>query len=220
MNVTIYLDTNIFKFSANSQLRMVPRKQILDWGHITQEVVVHDLMHLNPNGRIKNNDLLKSEAGLLKDVAELAKKGRVKFVINTETLIESWGIPNMDSTTGKFYGAPYEQVKAPIEYSRTIMGFGVDSAKDAQFNFLSKIDHPRFYELMRMTGAYQGKRQLNRNQLLDAFHIWCAEHNNCTHFLTLDLKLIKMMRRHKDKVSLSFITPSEILELSASPLNE
>ncbi len=53
-----------------------------------------------------------------------------------------------------------------------------------QYNFLRSLDHGRFLELRRICGAEQGQK-VNRNQLLDAFHLWCAEFNRCEYFLSL-----------------------------------
>ena len=117
----------------------------------------------------------------------------------------------MDSRTGKFYGAPVEQVEAPVKYGRVIIG-GNQDAKEMQFNFLSRLNHKRFTELQKLTGAYQGPGKLNRNQLLDAFHIWCAEHNECEFFLTLDFKLIRIVTNNRSYNStVKLVRPSELL---------
>jgi hypothetical protein len=203
----VYIDTNIFKFSATQLPRLLPRKQVLDWGGTIHEVTIHDFVKINPNNFIKNPDL-KSEADLLPKLAEMGKFGRIKYVINMETIFESWGIPKMDSETGRFFGAPYETVTAPIEYSRVCFRFDLDPS-EMQFKFISSIRHKRFDELQKMTGAYQGKGKLARNQLLDAFHLWCAEHNECDYFLTMDFKLIKMLSNKLQ--SLKVVKPSDLL---------
>jgi hypothetical protein len=206
----VYIDTNVFKFAATQLQRMVPRRQTLNWGGQVHEVVVHDLVDLNPNENITNPDL-KAEAVLLPRLADLAATNQVEYVIQTETLFESWGLPNMDSSTGKFYGAPYKVVEAPITYSRILIGGHEDSA-EMQFNFLKSIRAERFLELQRITGAYQGEGELNRNQLLDAFHLWCAEHKKCDYFLTLDFKLIRVLGNNRNKqLPVRAVRPSELL---------
>lgn len=99
----------------------------------------------------------------------------------------------MDSKSGHFYGARCESIRAPIPYDRVI----ADSSdmSDLQFNFLAGLKTRRFAEIQKMTGAYQGARPPNRNQLVDAFQLWCAEFDTCTHFLTLDFKLVALMNR-------------------------
>jgi hypothetical protein len=163
----VYLDTNIYKFSATQLPRLRPRQQTITWGDIIQEATVHDFIEVDPNEKIQNQEL-KNEAELLPKLAELGKKGAVRYCIQVEALLESWGIPNMDSRTGKFYGAPVEQVEAPVKYGRVIIG-GNRDAKEMQFNFLSGLNHKRFTELQELTGAYQGPGKLNRNQLLECF---------------------------------------------------
>ena len=133
----VFLDTNIFKFSATQLPRLSPRQQTIKWCDIVQEVTVHDFIEVDPNEKIQNQEL-KEEAELLPKLAELGKEGAVKYCIQIETLLESWGIPNMDSKTGKFYGAPIKQVEAPVKYGRVILG-GNQDAKEMQFEFLSNL---------------------------------------------------------------------------------
>jgi hypothetical protein len=207
----VYIDSTVLKFSATKLLRLKPRKQSLNWGGKNHEVTVHDFVYINPNEKIENPDL-KAETDLLPLIAELGKGQRVKFVINMETLFETWGIPDIDSQTGPFYGAPYEEVDAPVSYSRMLLGLGTDP-KENQFKFLVNIKDKRFLELQKVTGAYQGKEKPNRNQLLDAFHIWCAEHNGCEYFLTLDFKLIRVVRKNRrTRILVELVKPSELLQ--------
>lgn len=73
MNKTkVYIDTNIYKFSATDLLRLRPRKQILNWGEATREDTVYDFVHINPNNRIRDYKL-KQETDLLPKLAELGK---------------------------------------------------------------------------------------------------------------------------------------------------
>jgi hypothetical protein len=205
----VYIDTTVLKFSATQLPRLLPRKQTIDWGGRVHEVTVHDFVRVNPNDSIDNPEL-KAETELLPTLAEAGKRGEVKYVIQMETLFESWGIPKMDSETGKFYGTPLEDVEAPIKYKRVLLGFNRDG-REMQFSFLSSIRNARFLELQKMTGAYQGSGKLNRNQLLDAFHIWCAEFNKCNYFLTLDFKLLNVVRKQKRHSLVEIIKPSELV---------
>jgi len=99
----IFLDTNVFKFSATKQLRMVPRRQEVDWGHITTTVVVHNLALLNPLDRLSaHSHELRSEADLLPKVAALGIREGVTFVTHMEGGLEAAHLPNMDSVSGKW----------------------------------------------------------------------------------------------------------------------
>jgi hypothetical protein len=165
---------------------------------------------VNPNNRIHNPDL-RSEAELLPNVAALAKSGLVIFAISIETQIELSEIPDLDSETGYFYGAPREIVEPPVKYSRILYG-GIEHPVEAQLRFLSSLKDRRFLELQRITGAYQGQGKINRNQLLDAFHLWCAEHNRCDFLLSLDFKLARMIERAKSKPLVRVVRPSQLLQ--------
>jgi hypothetical protein len=206
----IYLDSNVFKFSATKLLRFRPREVAVDWGGTRQSETVHDPVNVNPNDRIDNNPELRREAELLPQVAILAASGLADFLINSETLLEVGGLPNLDSATGRFYGAAYMVADAPVRYGRTVFGGNVHY-KDEQFNFLRSLRHERFDQLQRVTGAYQGETKVNRNQLLDAFHLWCAEHNGCEYFLSLDFKLARVISNSKSKSLVRVVRPSELL---------
>jgi hypothetical protein len=67
-----------------------------------------------------------------------------------------------------------------------------------QYEFLRELHHPRFLELRKMCGAEQGAN-VNRNQLLDAFHLWSAEHHDCEYLLSLDFKLARVISNSKKK---------------------
>lgn len=211
--IKVYIDTNIFKFSATELRRLVAKDvKPLQWGDLTIDSPVYEILVINPNDKIKSNEELKHEASLLQSIAELAKSNVIHLVIQHETLLESWGIPDMDSQSGRFYGAPYEIVEAPIEYSRSIFGSNFDSRKVNQYKFLRSINNNRFLEIQKATGAYQGERKSNENQIIDAWNIWCAEHNQCQFLLTMDFKLIRMIKANKKwESSVSLVTPSALL---------
>lgn len=206
----VFVDTNIFKFSATELPRWKPTAQMMHWGDIEKKVIVHDPINVNRNDNILNLKL-KSEAEILPELAALGKRGLVRYLIQMEAELESWGIPSMDSKTGLFYGAPLEYIKAPVTYSRVIAS-GIANLKDMQYEFLCSLKHKRFIELQKITGAYQGKRKLSRNQLLDAFHIWCAEHGGCDYFLTMDFTLIEVVSSNiNTNLSVNLVRPSALL---------
>ena len=209
MPATVFLDTNIFKFSATVLRRYVGRTETLQWGPLEISDVVYQEQLLNPNEGIQNIEL-KAEAELLPSVAAMGIGGRARFVISAEARYEQWGLPNLDSETGMFYGAAVADVGAPVEYSRVLGGLGFDGGAE-QLRFLSALSSLRFLELQKATGAYQGDKPRNRNQLLDAFHLWCAEHNGCEFFLTMDFKLIRVFSSSRTISPVRLVKPSELL---------
>lgn len=208
----IYIDAaNIFKYCATKLKRLQAKGQVLNWGGREIKNTVSEIVFINPNNRIANNEKLKYEAGLLAQVANLAKNEKISLVVNVESLIESCRLPGLDSQDGVFYNAPYQLVSAPIKYSRIIVGSF--NSKEEQIIFLSNINHKRFKEIQKATGAYQGKQNpLNENQLLDAWHLWCAEYNNCDYLLTLDNSLARLIENSKSwQGSVEVVTPSKLI---------
>lgn len=211
----VYLDTTALKFSATELPRLLPRNTSIQWGEKTFDVTVHDLVEVNPNDAITNAEL-RAEADHLPRLANLGKIGAIEFIMCHETRWESWGLPNMDSKGGEFYGAPITAGAEPLEYSRIVASSRQDS-RSLQYDFLCSIENQRFLDLQKITGAYQGKQPRNHNQLLDAFHIWSAERNACEFFLSLDFKLINVLSRpeNKPRVRVQLVRPSELLRLVA-----
>src|SRR5215467_13646836 len=105
MSVKLMLETNTMKFAATQLRRLIPvnRPTYNDKGEITGFLLYED-GYINPNDKITNPEL-KKEADLLSQIAELAKSGKVELVLDREADYESWGLPNMNSATGTFYGA-------------------------------------------------------------------------------------------------------------------
>lgn len=209
---SVYVDTNVRKFSAARLPRLRPRTETINWGDTSQEVDVYDLVDVNPNDAISNPEL-RREVELLPQVAALGTNSLINFVSQVETEIETWGLPNLDSRDGAFYGATITSIDAPVTYGRVVIGAGI-GAKEEQFRFLASISAERFLELQRITGAYQGPGKLQRNQLLDAWHIWCAEHYGCDYFLTLDFKLQRVVARSRRAVNIRLTKPSELISVA------
>ena len=195
--VKVYLDSNVYKFSATRLRRFLPRAVKVGWPVPSKSIAVYDPATVNPNEGIDNPEL-KAEAELLPQVAALADAGLVTFQLSIETQVEISGLPDLDSETGHFYGAARDIVNPPVRYSRALYG-GTNDWTEDQYDFLRSLDDKRFLELQVITGAYQGAGKPNRNQLLDAFHLWCAEHNGSDFFLSLDFKLAKVIERSKSK---------------------
>lgn len=151
MPLLVFVDTNVLKFAATELTRFAPRRETLKWGPKTIDVIVHDEVVLNPNDNISNPEL-KVEAELLSEVANYAKAGVIEFVQSEEARYEEWGLPNMDSQTGKFFSASVGLIEAPFKYERVMGGLGIDGEAE-QYRFLSSIRDARFLAIQRATGA-------------------------------------------------------------------
>ncbi len=213
----VLLDTNVLKFSANLKRQIVPvDREIRNWrgklvGKIPSEIQIVDV-----NDRIAGDEL-KKEAQLLWHIAEAARGDILQLLVDQESQIESMGLPKMDRVTGSFYGAPMERAEPPCPYGRTVFAARVD-ADELALDFFKSINDARFKTLQKITGAYQGRNKstgaekYNLNQLRDAFYLWCAEYNECEYLLTLDFKLVKMVRNCKaHRTLVRVVKPSELL---------
>jgi hypothetical protein len=105
-------------------------------------------------------------------------------------------------------------VGGPIRYSRMISPhsfFADGEERDVQLAFLSSLTNERFLQLQKACGVDQGSTK-NPKQLLDAFHIWCAESAGATHFLTNDGKLVRHLSTHaRFPPHVKVVLPSQLL---------
>src|SRR5207245_8030429 len=110
--------------------------------------------YVNRNERIKSENL-KREASLIEPIADHVKSNRLIAVMDLETQFETWGLPNMDSMSGRFFGAPIGPAPPPVRRGRIIFCGGRDP-DELQRRYLARIKHPRLLQLQKMTGGYQG----------------------------------------------------------------
>ena len=186
-------------------------------GYDVYELVKEDpveLAHPHPN--------IRAEIDLIPRVAEVARAGFIELGWHQETQLEFFGtylIPSGGQSV--FHDVSIQLVESPIEYSRMLaLPDRSISPSELRMMFLRGIDHPRFLQLQRATGAFQGKT-LHEGQMMDAFHIWCAEHNQMTHFLTTDLKLTRIVKQYKAApLKVAVVTPSQLLIESESVAHE
>lgn len=209
---SVFLDTTVLKAAVDTRLVLVPEPQELEWGDKKFEVDVHRPVLVNQNTKYlaQGNRERFEDTVALRFVAALAKERRIKLLTHREVLIELMGLPRTTGGGPRFYGAPIEQIDGPFQYGRVVFD---GTGRDYQYEFLSRVEHTRFKELQRACGAYQGpNKPLHRNQLLDAFHILCAESASATYFLTHDDSLIRVLANDAArKTTVTPITPKRLL---------
>lgn len=200
----VFIDTNILKYAADHLERWFPIKQTIVWGANTLTLDVYRPATVLPNEKLA--DTSKTETKLLPQIAEMANRKQIEILLSHEVMFEFWHLPNTDGQGGRFYGAPITWVNAPIQYSRLL------GKKEYTISFLKNINHNRFKQLQVACGAYQGEN-INENQLIDAFHIWCAEAANTDYFLTCEKKLINQILHHKKyPPKVKVILPSTLIK--------
>lgn len=208
----IFLETTVLKASVDTQLVLVPQSETVRWGDRDITIDVHHPVYLNQNIKfLRQGQRERFEDTIaLRFIAALAKEEKIKLLIHEEVYIELMGLPRVFGSGPLFYGAPVHKIRGPIEYGRIVVD---GTRKDYQYEFLSGVRHPRYLELQKLCGAYQGDgRPPNRNQLIDAFHLFCAESSEADYLLTLDDKLAKAISNDKTrKVSVMPISPKRLL---------
>jgi hypothetical protein len=206
----VYLDTSALKFSIDRIEGWTPVEETVNWGGREFSVRVHKPAVALPIENIKNEEL-KSEARLLRRIAELAQEGLIELLVQNETMVELWGLPRSGVGNTLFFGARITKVKAPFEYGRVVFS-AFEDAEKLQYEFLCRIASERFVDLQKACGAYQGSEPLSPNQLRDAFQVWCAEGAAARFFLTCDLSLVRYVQRQKRYIpKVRVVTPSQLL---------
>ena len=208
-----FIDTNILKFAAVKKYIYRRRQATVNWGGQLFESEYRKLYTLNDIHKIKNA-IQRQDAMALAMLAYAGISGQVEFYIHREVEFEVMGLPAMTSPSGRFFGCPIKKVADPQPPRVRIIAGGNKSHKEHSLDFMCSIENPRFIELIKMTGAYQGKsKPLNLNQARDAYHIWCAENAQVDYFLTMDYKLKKVVEQSKIKTAVKIVTPVQFLKV-------
>lgn len=170
-------------------------------------------MDEDPTNKIEGE--LRQEIDCLDEVAAMARNGRIILLTSDEAMIEfliNEKIPN--NRVSPFDGIPIEYVEQPATCSRIlggVPGLSGETVVEQQIRFFESLEDKRFLQIQRACGAYQGST-ISGKQIRDAFHLWCAEICDASHFLTTDLKLVRLVRNYKAApLRLKVVRPSELL---------
>lgn len=204
--ISIYLDTNILKFYSNNSVSTFKEKSSnLKWGDKVIENKIYELTNKNKNiEKLTDKELLNN----IKKIENIFDNKLLEFYMNLETKIEVMRILSKVNNLN----IKINDAKAPIIYSRTLFSYKEEDKK-LQIDFLKNIHNQRFLDIQKVVGAYQGKKEINENQLLDAWHLWCAEYNKCDYFLTIDCKLKRIIDNSKNFfMDVKVVTPKILLD--------
>ncbi|MFN2397217.1 MAG: hypothetical protein ABR543_01025 [Gemmatimonadaceae bacterium] len=196
------------KLAADRVVRGFARQRTLKWGEHSVTIPMTQFCVVPKVPRLGTEQA--SDAALLPLIAHLASCHRIELLWHLDSAIEFGGLPNTDSPRGRFFGVPITSVHSPQPWGRLIAD-GHKSMAEHQFDFLHSRQDPRFLELQVAVGLKQGSNKF-RNQLLDAWHVWCAESAGATHFLTCDYKLIRHLELHmRTRPTVKVVTPRGLL---------
>ena len=203
----IYIGRSALKFLIT---RPCKKQIVFCYGRVRQ-LHIRDFTHLNPNNSLDTFEL-EAEIELLPMIDNAGKHGRIKYVIQNETLFESRYISKIHSGRGKFCDIPCKFISAPLSYSRVFSGLGSDD-KEVTLTPQPFIENKRFLELQRMLSAYQGTGNPDSNQIFNVLQLWCAEQNGCDYFLTVDYSLIEVIREQNGRLLTKVVKPSELIKI-------
>lgn len=210
----VFLDANIFKFSAVKKHVYAKHKKVITWGDFRKEIEYHVPYTLNDLSKIKT-ETQRRDAICLGMLAFLGKEKRVEYFLHRFVDDEVAGLPNMVSPSGRFFDCPIKWVVDPHPLMSGLVYGAGRTHKEHTLEFLTAIKEGRFKALAKLTGAYQGEnRPLNLNQVLDAYHLWCAEAAQIEYFLTMDYKLAKVVERGRQNLAVKIVTPQAALRLA------
>jgi hypothetical protein len=210
-----FVDSSVLALTAEREV-LRPETQRLQFGEREIELVVYRPAVRRAIDRIRHAEQ-KHEAELLVAVSNAARSGNLRLVTQVEVINEASALTDVRGS--HLYGVEIDWIDAPFEYSRMI-GLHPPSPASARQNdeklstlaFLHRLQYPRYLELQIACGARQGNK-INQNEMIDAFHVWCAESARADYFLTCDFKLIRAVRSHKRYPPLvKLLKPSELLE--------
>jgi hypothetical protein len=194
----VFLDTAVAKHSIRARTVLKPtRHQVNILGRL-QEVVVQEIVKIDPAASVEPR--LRAQIDLLPEVVRRARVGDIELVWNIETQLEFFEIYLYPGGGTSELLDAVKVIEGPIKYDRAITPMSPlsgETSRSLRTDFLRGLDCPRFLELQRACGAFQGDHGVNENQLVDAFHIWCAEAADASHFLTTDFRLVRAVRGHK-----------------------
>lgn len=207
----VFIDANILKFSAVKKHVYRTKKATVNWGGTNFDTEYHERYTVNDINKV-TNEVQRRDSVCLGMLAYAGISQCLTFHNHREVDLETWGLPGMVSPSGRFFGCPIHKVPDPIAPQSRIIFGGGKRHKENILDSLSRVKHPRYVELTKMTGAFQGEsRPLNLNQARDAYHIWCAENANMDYFLTMDYKLKKVVALSKIGTSVTIVTPDQLL---------
>ncbi|MEW5056533.1 MAG: hypothetical protein AB1Y25_02825 [Cycloclasticus sp.] len=204
----IFLDSNIVQHAATTY-----RSQDIHFGGAKPgEPIIRKGPIETFQKQPANSEKLRLEIDCLPEISTKLKNIGANLIMDHENFSEVRKAGRFRKEY--FYGSDIKYAKRPPEFN-TILGLPSHlnpGPTDNHFhNFLHQLKNPRFLELAKYAGALQGTKA-NYNQLADAYFLWCAEINHVDYFLTLDLKLSRLMGKARNLIyEPQVVTATELL---------
>lgn len=185
--IRIYVDANVIQHSDVDRAYWLPEDRRLDWGEMTIESRTYPRYEVVDKRWSMGDFELRRELVVLELLAQFDSVAGIRFLQQFETELEA---NYRLGASPPLFGAAIIPAADPIPYARSVLGFGARP----QLEFVQSINHPRFRYFQKLAGVQPGMSEGRRRaQMLDAWHLWCAERNECGFFLTMDFKLVRML---------------------------
>ncbi len=210
-----FLDTTVVRNSQQVRTEWYENPKSVTWGDREFTVPLIESRERIPSEKFKRDGNLKAfrDAKRIRYIEKLASLGLIRLVCDFELHWEfisrrkmNKGIPSIVKYL--------EKVHSPIVYGRTVVS--AFSREDHQFEFLKNLKHPRYDEWKKAANVVASSKK-EKNQLLDAFSLWTAEHNWCDYFVTMDYKLIEFVKASSIKTNLNLVRPTQLV-IGALPM--
>lgn len=208
----VFIDNCVVRNSQQVRIELEEVQENINWGGQEFTVPITKPKAVYPNEKFKNQNDLRAyvDSQKIPRIEKLARLKLIKLYWHHELRWEF--ISKRKLKKGNVSIVNYiHEANSPIYYSRVVAS--AISKEDYQFNFIKNLKHQRFNEWKNACGVIAGSKK-ERNQTLDAFHLWTAEHNWCDYFVTMDYKLISAVEKSTLKTELNIVSPTELLKIA------
>lgn len=196
----VFFDTAILRHAV--RLRYGEETRTVEWGGQKYDWKAPRLV-----AKPVRDVWLEGEIDAIQHVADAARDGRITAVSTPETRNETMSFPSpllMRGAANLLHEITLEEADPPFYLDRILvsaipLGFdplrlALDSAVDERFRAI--------------------RAAVGDEKAMDAFHLRCAEHAGCDHFLTTDKRLVNSIRNQRRLIlGAPPIFPSELADL-------
>jgi len=208
--IRIFVDTSIVRFADRERELWLKQKSTVRWGPTTQKIEIIVPHTERPLEKLNTGEHAQAyaDARLIERVEELAKAKLIVLCWHLETHLEYIRHRPLGISAPPILDL-IEPAHCPIYYGRMLVS--PFDHEDKQLEFLRGLQHPEFEKWKALVGARPGTKR-ERNQLMDAWHLWSGDHNHCDYFLTMDYRLIESVRARKCTSPMRIVAPTQFLE--------
>jgi hypothetical protein len=208
----IFVDTSIARFADRKREVWLKQKETIRWGKGLQEVEIARPHTFYPLEKLNNEQDAHTyaDALLIEKVEDLARAKLITLCWHFET--------HWEFIRNKTLGIPapaildlIEKANCPIYYGRPLTSPFHDNT-DEQLEFLRRLKLSEYEKWKKLVGGAEPNTKRERNQLMDAWHLWSADHNHCEYFLTMDYTLIRSVGSRKNDSKLRVVAPTQFLD--------